>query len=244
MSSNASMELLAALRKRLRKQGNPAKAPAMQAYMKSQMPYLGIWSVPLRKICKDVFGQFALGRFEEFRDTILVLWRGAKFREERYAAIELSGHKSYECYQTLRVLPVYREMITTGAWWDYVDPIAVHRLGRLLQRYPKQMARKMRVWSTSKNLWLRRSAIIAQLTFKRDTDLDLLYDCIEPAIGEKEFFLRKAIGWALRQHAWTDSAEVIRYVKENRSRLSPLSIREALKNCGSGSKSAQRRLRA
>jgi 3-methyladenine DNA glycosylase AlkD len=94
------------------------------------------------------------------------------------------------------------------------------------------MSRKMRAWSKSRNLWLRRSAIICQLTFKQNTDLALLYDCIEPALAEKEFFLRKAIGWALRQYAWTNPKEVQRYVKENRSRLSPLSIREALKNCG------------
>jgi len=211
----------------------------MQAYMKSQMPYLGISTVPLRKICKEAFHQFPLNSFEEFRDTILVLWRNAKFREERYAAIELSGHNSYGGYQTLRMLPAYQEMITTGAWWDYVDPIAAHRLGGFLRRYSKQMGEKMRAWSKSKNVWLRRSAIICQLTFKENTDLNLLYDCIEPAIGEKEFFLRKAIGWALRQYAWTDSAEVIRYVKENQSRLSPLSIREALKNCASTPKSRQ-----
>ncbi len=202
--------LVTSLYNRLGEAANPAKAPAMQAYMKSQMPYLGVSTVPLRKICKEIFQQFALNSFEEFRDTILTLWRNAKFREERYAAIELSGHKSYSKFQTLRMLPVYQEMITTGAWWDYVDPIAAHRLGPLLRRYPKQMDAKMRAWSKSKDLWLRRSAIICQLALKENTDLKLLYDCIEPAIAEKEFFLRKAIGWALRQHAWTDSAEVIR----------------------------------
>jgi len=151
-------KLIAALQRRLNKEANPAKAPAMQAYMKSQMPYLGISTVPLRKICKEAFQQFALDSFEEFRDTILALWRNAKFREERYAAIELSGHKSYSKFQTLRMLPVYQEMITTGAWWDYVDPIAAHRLGPLLRRYPKQMEAKMRAWSKSKDLWQRRSA--------------------------------------------------------------------------------------
>ena len=242
--SRVCRPLLTAIERQLRAAADPAKAPAMQAYMKSQMPYLGISSVPLRNICKEIFALFTPSSFEEFRDTILTLWRNARFREERYAAIELSGHKSYDNYQTLRMLPVYQEMITTGAWWDYVDPIAAHRLGLLLRRFPKPMSRKMRAWSKSKNLWLRRSAIICQLTFKKETDLRLLYDCVEPAIGEKEFFLRKAIGWALRQHAWTDSAEVIRYVKETESRLSPLSIREALKNCRQRSKAPKRKSRA
>ncbi len=75
-----------------------------------------------------------------------------------------------------------------------------------------------------------RTSLICQLTFKEKTDLALLYACIEPSLGSKEFFLRKAIGWALRQHAWTDPKEVARYVKANESRLSPLSRREALKN--------------
>ena len=79
-------------------------------------------------------------------------------------------------------------------------------------------------------MWKRRTAILSQLTFKKDTDLKLLYDCIEPSIESKEFFLRKAIGWALRQYAWTDPKEIQRYVRVNETRLSPLSRREALKN--------------
>jgi 3-methyladenine DNA glycosylase AlkD len=88
----------------------------------------------------------------------------------------------------------------------------------------------MRAWARSGDLWKRRSAILCQLGFKRATDLDLLYECIERAMDEREFFLRKAIGWALRQYAKTDAKEVRRYVRENEKRLSPLSVREALKN--------------
>jgi 3-methyladenine DNA glycosylase AlkD len=85
-------------------------------------------------------------------------------------------------------------------------------------------------WSRDENLWKRRTAILSQLTFKMGTDLRFLYACIEPSLGSKEFFLRKAIGWALRQYAWTDPDEVLRYVDRNRDRLSGLSRREALKN--------------
>lgn len=81
-------------------------------------------------------------------------------------------------------------------------------------------------------MWKRRTAILCQLSFKADTDLSLLYDCIEPNLGDEDFFIRKAIGWALRQHAWTDGVEVQRYVERNRARLSPLSVREALKHVG------------
>ena len=88
----------------------------------------------------------------------------------------------------------------------------------------------MRAWSRSDDLWKRRSAILCQVTFKEDTDLDFLFAMIEPAIPSKEFFLRKAIGWALRSYAWTDEKPIVRYVAANRARLSGLSIREALKN--------------
>jgi len=95
-------------------------------------------------------------------------------------------------------MKMYEELIVTGAWWDYVDDIASHRVGPILRRHPAPMRRKMRSWSRS--------------------------------LDSGEFFLRKAIGWALRQYAWTDAAEIDRYVRLNGSRLSALSRREALKN--------------
>ena len=125
---------------------------------------------------------------------------------------------------------MYEEMVVSGAWWDFVDLIASRRLGPLLQEYPGPMRKKMLAWSRSKNMWKRRSAILCQLSFKADTDLELLYECIEPSLASKEFFLRKAIGWALRQYAWTDPREVRRYVRAHAGELSPLSQREALKN--------------
>jgi 3-methyladenine DNA glycosylase AlkD len=77
-----------------------------------------------------------------------------------------------------------------------------------------------------------RTAILSQVRFKADTDLGLLFDCIEPNLADRDFFIRKAIGWALRQHAWTDPTEIRRYVRQNEAQLSGLSKREALKNIG------------
>jgi 3-methyladenine DNA glycosylase AlkD len=126
-------------------------------------------------------------------------------------------------------MTMYEEIIVTGAWWDFVDE-AAHRVGDILARHPVRMRPLMLTWSRSDNFWKRRTSIICQLSFKAGTDLELLYACIEPSLGSKEFFLQKAIGWALRQHAWTDPEEVKRYVKANEARLAPLSRREALKN--------------
>jgi len=156
------------------------------------------------------------------------LW--AHYREEWYAAVELTGVRAALPYQTPDALPLYEEIIVSGAWWDIVDGVAKHRLGLLLQEHPRPMRRAMLAWSRDDDMWKRRASILCQLKFKADTDLELLYACIEPSLSSKEFFLRKAIGWALRQYAWTDPREVQRYVRDHDAELSGLSRREALKN--------------
>ena len=224
--------LLPQLRRALREAGDPVKAPAMQAYMKSAMPYHGVPTPLLRQVCKATFADVQFSTAAQWQSLILEIWRGARFREERYACLHLAGDKRARSFQTPVVMRMYEELIVTGAWWDYVDDIASHRIGPILKDYPKPMQRKMLSWSRSNDLWKRRTAILCQLGFKADTDLGLLYACIEPSLDSREFFLRKAIGWALRQYAWTDGAEVKRYVRVNRGRLSVLSVREALKNIG------------
>jgi 3-methyladenine DNA glycosylase AlkD len=226
----STVTLARELRAALRRVADPARAAPMQAYAKSKMPYLGVTAVPFRRVCREVFAGVEFPTAAAWRRAVLGLWRGARFREERYGAIELTGVRRFDRFQDMGALPMYEEMIVTGAWWDLVDGIASHRLGTLLRRFPREMRKEMLAWSRSDDLWKRRSAILCQLTFKQDTDLDLLYAVIEPALGSREFFLRKAIGWALRQHAWTDAGEVRRYVRKNESRLSGLSKREALKN--------------
>jgi len=142
----------------------------------------------------------------------------------------LTQARAYREFLTLSSVPMLEEMIVTGAWWDFVDTLAGHNLGDILRANPSKMKPLMRRWARDSDMWKRRSAILCQLGFKRETDLELLYDCIEPNLPHKDFFIRKAIGWALRQYAWTDPKEVRRYVKANTDRLSPLSVREALKN--------------
>jgi 3-methyladenine DNA glycosylase AlkD len=224
--------LLPKLRKALRQAGDSSRAETMQAYMKSSMSYHGVPTPLLRTICKATFADVQFAGASKWQAQVLDIWRRARFREERYAALYLAGDKSGQPFQTLSALKLYEELIVTGAWWDYVDDIASHRIGPILRSYPVPMRRKMLSWSRSNNLWKRRTAIICQLGFKAETDLQLLYACIEPSMGSREFFLQKAIGWALRQYAWTDGAAIEKYVRLNRKRLSALSSREALKNIG------------
>jgi 3-methyladenine DNA glycosylase AlkD len=224
------LDLRQKLRAELLRVARPSRAPAMQAYMKSDMPYLGVSAVPFRRVCRQLFAELTFASAAAWRRAVLELWRKAEYREERYAAFELTGVRHAEAFQDLTALPLYEEMIVTGAWWDFVDALAKQRIGELLRRHPGPMGKTLRAWSRCDDMWKRRSAILSQLAFKQDTDLDLLYACIEPSLDSREFFLRKAIGWALRQYAWTDSREVRRYVRAHDARLSPLSRREALKN--------------
>jgi 3-methyladenine DNA glycosylase AlkD len=224
------VSLLLRLRAALREIADPSKAPTMQAYMKSSMPYHGVTVPNARTLFKRVFADVELPAAEVWQREALTIWRAAEFREERYAAIHLTGVRRADRFQTPDALPMYEEMIVSGAWWDYVDEVATHRIGPLLRRHPEPMRSTMLAWSRSDDLWKRRTSILCQLTFKADTDLDLLYACIEPSLSSREFFLRKAIGWALRQYAWTDPPEIVRYVAAHETELSGLSRREALKN--------------
>lgn len=224
------VQLLARVRRELQLNADSIKAPIMQAYMKSAMPYHGVQAPLLRDCCRRLFRDEDFATVDVWRRSVLEVWRGARYREERYVAIALTGDRRAAAFQNPKLLPLYEEIVVAGAWWDYVDEIASRRIGPILKKYPAPMRKKMLVWSKSENIWKRRTSILCQLRFKRDTDLDLLYACIEPSLDSKEFFLRKGIGWALRQYAWTDPAEIRSYVRRNRSQLSALTVREALKN--------------
>ena len=220
--------LISEIRQALEENADEVKAPQMQRYMKSDMPFRGVQSPVVKKLCTRSFRDHPLDGCESWRDTILELWREADYREERYVALALASAKAYRSCQTLQALSMYEEMIVTGSWWDFVDDIS-GRLGQLLLDYPREMSRRMRDWSGSSNLWKRRAAIICQLKLKDRTDVELLLSNIEHNLHDREFFICKAIGWALRQHAKTEPRTVVRFVRRYKDQLSPLSKREALR---------------
>ena len=227
-----SVELVTAIRQALAHNANPEKAAGMRAYMKSAMPYRGVQTPIRRKLVRTALRAHPLASRDDWLAAVLELWRGAAYREERYAAQDVIGAPEFRAFRTLDALPLYEEMVVSGAWWDHVDDIATHKLRELVDRYPKEMATHMRAWSRDADLWKRRSSIICQVKRKEATDLALLCDCIEPNLADADFFIRKAIGWALRDLAWTDLQTVEDYVARNADRLSTLSKREALKNAG------------
>lgn len=153
------------------------------------------------------------------------LWDAATRREQQYAAQDLLGLRWAR--DRLDLLDLHRHHIVTGAWWDLVDETA-HRITDLFAAHPEQLGPVLRTWSTDDNLWLRRVAIISQLRLRDRVDLELLADVIEPNRDDSEFFVRKAIGWALREIARWNPDWVTSYVEAHE--LSPLSRREALKH--------------
>jgi 3-methyladenine DNA glycosylase AlkD len=214
--------MIEAIRRELAARADPGKAEGMRAYMKSSMPFYGVQKAGRTEIARTVFEAFPLEAFDAWRDTVLALWRGAQHREERYLAIALARYPRYRSYRTVAALPLYEELIVTGAWWDFVDEVAIRLVGEL------DLAPVMREWATVEDMWKRRTAIIHQIARRDRTDSALLFDCIEPNRGDREFFIRKAIGWALREYAKVDPAAVERYCATHE--LSPLSRREALRN--------------
>jgi 3-methyladenine DNA glycosylase AlkD len=208
----------------------PARAPAMQAYMKSTMPYYGVPGAATKRVATALFSDLALDTEKAYVAAVRELWRGATHREERYLAVGLTRHrKGGRAHRSPSTLPLYEEMIVTGAWWDYVDDLAAHAVGDLVLAHRAEMGKQMRAWSRDPHLWKRRTSILHQLRYRDAIDLPLLEHCIEGSIDDKDFFARKAIGWALRQHAKTDAKWVAGYVKKHAARLSGLSKREALK---------------
>jgi 3-methyladenine DNA glycosylase AlkD len=221
-----------AVRTALAGAGDPQRAISQQAYMKSSMPYRGLTSPELKALLRPILADAAYG-IEERHDWELAvrdLWDGATHREERYAATALTGHRAYREWQDPDAVPLYRHLVVTGAWWDHVDEVASNRIGPILLSHKAIMTPIVRAWATDDDLWLRRTAIISQLTFKQRTDLALLRDAIEPNLADTSFWIRKAIGWALRQHARTDADWVRAAVAGYGDRLSGLSRREALKH--------------
>lgn len=225
-------DLVARIQQALADSGDPERARAQQSYMKSSLPFRGLSAPRLRSVLRPILADpaYRITERRDWEDTVRGLWDGATHREERYAAIALAGYRAYRGWQDPGALPLYTHLVTTGAWWDLVDPVAADRVGLILLHHRDEVAPLMREWARADDLWLRRSAILSQLTFKEQTDTQLLTDCIEPNLEDPSFWIRKAIGWALRQYARTDPDWVRKAVAVYGDRLSGLSRREALKH--------------
>ena len=206
---------------------NPEKAAGMQAYMKTDMPFYGVQKPARVPIARQLVREFPPTNHEEYVALVLGLW-GLPHREEKYLALEVAEH--FHSFVGIASLPLYRRLIVEGAWWDFVDEVATHLVGHLVVHYPAEAWPEVDTWIEDTDMWLRRSAIICQIGAKERTDAGRLFSFCQARIDEKEFFIRKAIGWSLREYAKTDPHAVAEFAMEHRDRLSGLSFREATKH--------------
>jgi 3-methyladenine DNA glycosylase AlkD len=211
-----------------------ADAPAaaeMQRYMKSAMPFRGVAKPARERLLKAAVAAHPVADGADLDAVVRELWDGAEFREERYLALSLTGHRRHARWLDPSWLPLLRHWIVTGAWWDFTDEIASRRIGPLLREHPDALRPVIREWITDSDRWLRRTSVICQLRAGAATDVLLLTEAIEANLDDPDFFIRKGIGWALRQHARTDPEWVRAFVADHPG-LSPLSRREALRHLG------------
>ena len=223
----ADRELVATIRAALHAAGDPTVAPGQQAYMKSAMPYHGITAPRLKQTLRPILATYAPADRATHEATVHELWDRATHREERYAAIALARHRSARPWQDPESLDLYRHLVVTGAWWDLVDEIASHLVGDALAGHRAEVKPVMRAWARDDDMWVRRTAVLSQVRHRSDTDTDLLHDVIVANLDDPSFWLRKAIGWALRDHSKTDPDWVRAEVSVLGDRLSGLSRREA-----------------
>lgn len=216
------------LRADLAAQADPAAAAEMQRYMKSPMPFRGVAKPARERLLKAAVAEHPLADAAALQVAVRELWDRAGFREERYLALSLTGHRRYLAWLGPSWVPLLRDWVVTGSWWDFTDEIASRRIGPLLRAHPGPVRPVVRAWITDPDRWLRRTSVICQLQAAGATDTALLAEAIEANLADPDFFLRKGIGWALRQHARTDPDWVRTFVAEHPG-LSPLSRREALR---------------
>lgn len=193
--------------------------------MKSAMPFLGVGVPVARRVTRAQAKAARIAEGAVLRQAARHLWDEAEYREERYAAMALLAVASASV--DAAVVTLVEHMVRTGRWWDYTDELA-HRLAERHDLDPEATRALVLRWSTDEDMWIRRIAIISQLGRKVRVDRDLLAAVISTNLGDREFFIRKAIGWALRKYARVDPEWVADYADTHD--LSPLSRREALKH--------------
>lgn len=234
----------------------------MAAYMKTAQPFFGVQKPEREPIFKEMCVRYAPRDGRDYRSSVLALWaagmgntdaeaesgearkaprpprRDSQMippvysgeREVLYAACAFA--EAFDEHIIPAHLPLFKRMIVDGGWWDLVDTVAGRMISPMMRTHRNATTPIMRKWVDDENLWVRRSAIICQINHNADTDADLLFDLCLKRAHETDFFIRKAIGWALRDYAWAEPDTVRAFLKKHKAKLAPLTLREAGKNIG------------
>ncbi len=214
---------------RLRAHRDPARAIAMKAYLRDQFAFFGVMKDVRTPLEREAIAE-VLGRARPSETDLAAIARlcwARPQREFQYFALGLL-RRHVPKVASASFLSVAHELILARSWWDTVDELAAHVVGPLVSTFPTLVV-DMDRWAASKEMWLARASILHQLRYRERTDAGRLFRACSERAGEKDFFYRKAIGWALRTYAATDADAVASFVEAHRTKLSPLSIKEALR---------------
>jgi len=218
------MEYLQPLREDFEKHANGKRADGAKAYMRNQFEFYGMSSPERNQILREFLGTLGLPAKEQIAEMVHFAWEQPQ-REWQYIAMEITGRFAKKGDESLLLLATF--MITHKSWWDSVDFISPNIAGPILKKKPALIPGLIDEWMKSENKWLQRSCLLFQLKYRNDTDSVLLFRLCEQLSGHKDFFIRKAIGWSLREYSKRNPAAVLEFV--NTHTLSSLSHKEALK---------------
>jgi len=221
------MDYLNPLRDAFEQHANPGRAVQMSAYMRHISAFYGIAAPIRQEISREFIRTHGLPGKEQLESLVVYAWNQQE-REWHYAAMEILERFARKGDTTLLQLAEY--MITRKSWWDTVDYIAPNIAGAVFKKHPELIPSQTDQWMNSGHLWLQRSCLLFQLKYRNETDQELLFRLCERSSGHKDFFIRKAIGWALREYSKRNPVAVVEFV--NSHTLSPLSRKEALKRIG------------
>jgi 3-methyladenine DNA glycosylase AlkD len=213
-----------ALRKAFEEKANQENARKQKAYMRNQFEFFGLGADALKALTKDFLQQHGFPPAIQMRETITELWQQPE-RECQYFAMMMLEKKIKTADES--IIDLLEWMIINKSWWDTIDMIAPKLAGTYFKNYPHQINNIIEKWMHSGNFWLQRACLLFQLKYKSATNQELLFDLINRLSGENEFFIRKAIGWALREYSKTNPEAVLQFVATHD--LKPLSRKEALK---------------
>ena len=216
--------LVVYIKKQLADLGDPEKADQMQAYMKTEQPFFGVQAKPRRKIARQAIKKFPITSREEYESVIQDLWED-EYRESNYQALEVAELKEFHAIESFGL---YDKLVKSAPHWDTLDWLAGKIVSPLVLKH-RELEDNLREWNTDENFWVRRASLLSHLHHKEELNSELLAEFILRLAHEQEFFIRKAIGWILRDYSYVNPEWVSDFVKNHETKLSGLSKREALK---------------
>lgn len=201
------------------------KAIKQKSYLKNKFEFYGISSPERKKIQKKIFKENIINDENLIIKEIQNLWK-SEYREMHYAACDFAIY-NFKKFSN-KIFDIFEYMIKNNSWWDTVDTISSNLIGKFILKN-KEYLEIMDKWILNENIWISRAAIIFQLKWKNNTDEKRLFNYCLLKSNEKEFFIKKAIGWSLREYSKINSCAVKNFIEENNKKLSFLSIKEGSK---------------